>query len=324
MPNKSNWIILSAHHITETPVPLEGDFFRYEISPNYNLKKDDSVYLWSRISHGFFCWGEIAEPPRIFIEPETESSHTRKRQSVLVNRKKGFYPPITSQVMQTSKELKKLIPDGFDDSCAIPLRPGQANYLNDFIREYNLDTPQGSTTVNWSVLDDGPDITVQAILTFGDKTDEGRLIAGVGIAWDEIIKLFEDNPEEIYKIDPFKFEEIIAGGYEKEGYEVILTPKSGDKGRDIIATRSDGAGSIRIFDQVKRYAIHRPVPANDVRALIGVINSDDNVSKGIITTTSTFAPEIYKDKNIKRLMPYRLDLKPKEILLPWLQSLRRF
>jgi hypothetical protein len=44
------------------------------------------------------------------------------------------------------------------------------------------------------------------------------------------------------------------------GFEVILTPRAADKGRDVIATRR-GVGSIRFFDQVRRMAGHL-VPAN--------------------------------------------------------------
>jgi restriction system protein len=168
------------------------------------------------------------------------------------------------------------------------------------------------------------DITVQALLTFGDKTHDGRLVEGVGIAWDAIIRIIGHNPEEIYNIDPRKFEELIAGAYERTGLydEVILTPASADDGRDIIATKH-GIGSIQIYDQVKRYRISRPVTANDIRAIVGVLTIDSNVSKGIITTTSTFAPTLLDNENVRRLVPYRLELRPRDVLLPWLQSLRR-
>jgi restriction system protein len=46
-----------------------------------------------------------------------------------------------------------------------------------------------------------------------------------------------------------------------------------------------------------------------------------NVSKGIITTTSTFAPRITEDEYIRPFTPYRLELKPRDALLPWLDEL---
>ena len=46
--------------------------------------------------------------------------------------------------------------------------------------------------------------------------------------------------------------------------------------------------------------------------------NNQNVSKGIITTTSDFAPGVYTDTEVQRFMPYRLDLRPKRRLLEWL------
>jgi restriction system protein len=82
-----------------------------------------------------------------------------------------------------------------------------------------------------------------------------------------------------------------------------------------------GVGSIRFFDQVKRYGPNRVVPAEDVRSMPGVLTLDENVSKGIITTTSTFAPGV--EEEFSRFMPHRIELKPKEILIPWLIGLAR-
>ena len=168
-----------------------------------------------------------------------------------------------------------------------------------------------------------PSITLKALLTFGDKSSEGRLVESVGVPWFRIMEMINKDPNSIYQIDPFKWEEIIAGAYELAGFdEVILTPRSGDKGRDVIAS-INGVGSIRIVDQVKAYSPDHLVPANDVRALAGVISMEQNVSKGIVTTTSEFAPKIREDELIKKLMPYRLELRPKDELLPWLQNIAK-
>lgn len=59
---------------------------------------------------------------------------------------------------------------------------------------------------------------------------------------------------------------------------------------------------------MKRYSPDRPVPADDVRALLGVLLSDQNATKGILTTTSTFAPMIPSDPFIKPHIPFRLEL----------------
>jgi len=165
-----------------------------------------------------------------------------------------------------------------------------------------------------------PTVILPALLTFGDKSAEGVLVDTVAIPWFEIIKRFDADPA-AYGINSRTWEEIIAGAYRVAGCdEVILTPRSGDKGRDVIATMR-GIGSIRIFDQVKAYKPGHVVTADDVRSLLGVITAAQNVSKGVITTTGCFAPRVATDPYLRPYMPYRLELRDKDVLFPWLKEL---
>ncbi|MEZ5586264.1 MAG: restriction endonuclease [Sedimenticolaceae bacterium] len=165
-----------------------------------------------------------------------------------------------------------------------------------------------------------PSVSIATLLEFAGSTPDGRLVRAVAAPWFEILKLIKQDPQSIYQIDPFKFEEIIAGAWHATGVfdEVILTHRSGDLGRDVIAT-SRTLGSVRIVDQVKAYAPGRLVPANDVRALAGVLLRDQNVSKGIVTTTSDFAPKVRDE--FSDLMPYRLELRGGDDTLNWLVQL---
>ncbi len=165
-----------------------------------------------------------------------------------------------------------------------------------------------------------PSVLLQAVIIPGEKTVEGQLVESVALPWFQIIELIGRSPGRIYDIDWRKWEEIIAGAYREQGFDVVLTPRSNDKGRDIIAT-SKALGSIRFFDQVKAYSPGHVVTAEEVRSMIGVLNIDPNVSKGLITTTSCFAPGVLQDPDIARLMPYRLELKAREALLTWLASI---
>jgi restriction system protein len=167
-----------------------------------------------------------------------------------------------------------------------------------------------------------PEVTLKALLVFGDRSQEGALVRAVALPWYAILERIQADPRAAYEIGPRVWEEIIAGGWEKEGFDdVILTPRSGDKGRDIVATKK-GVGSIRIFDQVKAYKPGHVVTAEEVRAMLGVITGAANVSKGVITTTSTFAPRLAEDEYLKPYIPYRLELKPRDVLLAWLDELR--
>jgi restriction system protein len=165
----------------------------------------------------------------------------------------------------------------------------------------------------------GPGILLQAVVIPGEKTNEGQIIEAVAIPWFKIVELLERDPAAMYQLDWRKWEEIIAGAYKQQGFDVVLTPRANDKGRDIIAT-SSGFGCIRYFDQVKAFRPGHLVTAEDVRAMVGVLTLESNVSKGIVTTTSDFAPGIMADVDIKRFLPYRLELRPGDALVEWLRS----
>lgn len=155
------------------------------------------------------------------------------------------------------------------------------------------------------------------------KTAEGVLISSTSLMWAEIVAWLQNRWDDAYQIPPEKWEEIVAGAFHKAGFdEVTLTPRSGDFGRDVIAIKN-GFGSMKVIGSVKAYAPDRRVRQDDVRALLGVMSGEQNVSKGIITTTGKFAPRIKLDPYIKPFLPTRLELIDGDELRVWLSSLVR-
>ena len=153
-----------------------------------------------------------------------------------------------------------------------------------------------------------PAVLLQALFEPGQRTDDGILIEAVGPAWFEIVRILNEDPDLVYQLPHHKWEEMIAASYEVAGFDdVTLTPRSGDKGRDVIAVKR-GLFTIRIIDQVKAYKPGHLVTADEVRALMGVLGSERGVSKGILTTTSDFAPKLLDDDLIRPLVPDRLQL----------------
>jgi hypothetical protein len=67
----------------------------------------------------------------------------------------------------------------------------------------------------------------------------------------------------------------------------------------------------------------RLVRHDDVRALVGVLAMEPDSSKGIITTTSDFAPKIYTNPQYKALMLTRLELVNGKRLQEWLARLAK-
>ncbi|MGE5302913.1 MAG: restriction endonuclease [Alphaproteobacteria bacterium] len=163
-------------------------------------------------------------------------------------------------------------------------------------------------------------LLLQTVVVAGEKTSEGQLIQAVAFPWFDIIELLKKDPAIAYEIPPRKWEEIIAGAYNKAGFdEVILTSRSGDFGRDVIAVKH-ALDSIRVIDQVKAYAPDHLVTADDVRALMGVLQGD-RASKGFLTTTSDFAPKLRDDPLIVPFIPSRLELVNGSALFKRLQDL---
>jgi len=131
----------------------------------------------------------------------------------------------------------------------------------------------------------------------------------------QLTKVQQDLPWTIREIEPLQFELRSVRKLKKSDIQQLI------KMRSKFIAEKDGFGSLRIIDQIKRNRITHPVTADDVRALAGVVYLDHNVSKGIVTTSGVFAPNVEKDELIRKVLPYRLELRDRDILIPWLQRL---
>ncbi len=84
----------------------------------------------------------------------------------------------------------------------------------------------------------------------------------------------------------FKFEHLIADLYNKLGYETMMTLKTHDGGRDIIAKKSDPSRREKTLIQCG--ISKRSIGVGTVRALLGVV-SDERATKGVFATNSKFS-----------------------------------
>lgn len=155
------------------------------------------------------------------------------------------------------------------------------------------------------------------------RVETGTLIRTVSYVWHELALQLSKDWSRAFELPPETLEELVAGAFKKDGFdEVILTPRSGDHGRDIIAVKW-GIGSIKILGSVKRYAAARRVRYDEVRALAGVLHGDQSSSKGMLITTSDFPKRIVEDPFIKPLLPTRLELVNGAGLQVWIDRLLR-
>jgi restriction system protein len=190
------------------------------------------------------------------------------------------------------------------------------NYLTAYLREGVIVRILNEPTFSKSA----PRITLQSLIIPGDKTKEGILVKGVSTLWFEMIRQIRINPDIIYRIECWKWEEMLAGAYKQDGWEIVtLTPKKGDKGIDIIAERT-GLGKLRflLLDQMKAYKPDHLVGPDEIREMKGVLLDHPEASKGLITTTANFSPGALEA--VENLAP-RLELRPKDRLVSWLASI---
>jgi restriction system protein len=150
-----------------------------------------------------------------------------------------------------------------------------------------------------------PTILLQSLITSDLKSDSGILVQAVNVPWKKILIELRRDPNFLTKLPPRHLEELIAASYHLEGYEVTLTPQSGDGGVDVIAEKK-GQFAIRVLDQVKRYNAGHIVTAKEVSALVANLTTDFGATHAVVTTTSDFAPKILEYPPIKKLSPDRL------------------
>lgn len=157
------------------------------------------------------------------------------------------------------------------------------------------------------------------------QVSEGAIVTATSVAWWAIWNKLQSDPRALHEFaqHPRAFEEFLAGAYDLAGFdEVILTPRKGDHGRDVIAEKR-GFFAIRVLDQAKAYSPGRVVTHDDVRAMVGVLHMDQAASKAIITTTSEFAPMVREPSQpYASLVPTRLELKDGKELVQWLATMK--
>jgi restriction endonuclease Mrr len=131
---------------------------------------------------------------------------------------------------------------------------------------------------------------------------------------DDLVSKLKRNPEDVYRLTPRKFEELIAEILKDRGWEVELTKETRDGGKDIIAYRETDVGKLLCLVEAKRYRRDRPVGVSLIRNLYGTL-CDANATSGMIVTTSTFTQDA---KTFQERHQYKLALRDYTHLVDWI------
>jgi len=99
-----------------------------------------------------------------------------------------------------------------------------------------------------------------------------------------------DDPSLLREILPRDFEYFVAEIIEKLGFSnVTVTPRSGDGGRDIIATKKVNDIPLLFAFECKKYSKQLKIHLETMRALLGTVAfSESKANVGVLVTTSSF------------------------------------
>jgi hypothetical protein len=127
------------------------------------------------------------------------------------------------------------------------------------------------------------------------------------------------NPSIFDSMDPRYFEELVASIYSKLGFEVFLTKRTRDGGRDIVVVGQKAQSILKFIVECKRYRRDRKVGIAAVQRLWGVKVSE-GATKAILATTASFSRPA---KEFAQKHLWELDLVDYKQLLSLLKSYGR-
>lgn len=149
-----------------------------------------------------------------------------------------------------------------------------------------------------------------------DAKEPNSIILISDLLGKKLIEYFRKYPDELRNIHRRKFEEFIAELFTGFGYDVELTQKTRDGGKDIIAVKSTNDISSKYLIECKRPDIGNPVGVGVVRELMGV-KSDERATMAIAVTTTHFTPDARQFYQRNR---WELELKEYKDILGWIEQ----
>lgn len=140
-----------------------------------------------------------------------------------------------------------------------------------------------------------------------------------GLASRYIMERLDANPELLKDLNRRLFEEVIAEAFYGLGYEVELTKRTRDGGKDIIAIKTIDSVAIRYLIECKRPDPGNLIGVSTVRELLGV-SIDDPTTKALLVTTTSFT----RDANLLiDRHRWRLEGKAYEDVVKWISQYNR-
>jgi CheY-like chemotaxis protein len=143
-----------------------------------------------------------------------------------------------------------------------------------------------------------------------------RLIT-VTAAVASLIPQLAMRPQDLHRLTPSQFEEVVAELMHRTGCDVLLSGKGADGGVDVYAARKERFGKFLFLVQCKRYATARKVEVDVVRSLHSVVATTRNATAGVVATTSTFSKQAEEHRG---LVAGKIQVADMPVLETWLRD----
>jgi restriction endonuclease Mrr len=131
----------------------------------------------------------------------------------------------------------------------------------------------------------------------------------------ELIRQLSQEPNQLRTIGRRDFERLVAELFSGFGYEVELTQRTRDGGKDIVAIRRCEVET-RFLVECKRPDPGNVIGVSTVRELYGV-KSDEGASKAILATTTYFSPDA---RQFSERHKWELELRDFEAIHSWIRQ----
>lgn len=147
-----------------------------------------------------------------------------------------------------------------------------------------------------------------------------KIVAAVApqiqIATAAIAERLKAHPEGVHDLTPRQFEELIGELLTDMRHgRIEITPFTRDGGKDLLAYVDLEMGRLLWLFETKKYRLDRPVGVELVRALYGVVESEE-ATHGTLITTSSFSTDAVR---FQAKHEHRLSLRDYSHVVEWIR-----
>jgi len=132
---------------------------------------------------------------------------------------------------------------------------------------------------------------------------------------EAMIKALKKQPDDVFRLTPRQYEELVAELLHDMGYDVTLTQATRDGGKDILASIKTACGEFLCLVEAKKYRRDRTIGVSLVRTLYGTLH-DYQANSGMLVTTSTYSKDA---RAFQQRHQYQLSLRDYTDVAAWIQ-----